>query len=90
MLEMRRPVPQPDLRRHADAREEFLLEGVDIERTRIGARMQIEVEHRAGGVSDGREALVEGARGEEPLQQDFGQGLAGAVMAGITAQGVRQ
>src|SRR4051794_38195512 len=89
MLEMRRPVPQPDLRRHADPREEFLLEAGDVEGARIGARMQIEVEHRAGGVLDRCEALVEGARREQPLQQRLGQRLAGTAMPGKAAQGCR-
>src|SRR5262249_1921328 len=89
MPEMRRPVPEADLGRHADLCDKLFLERVDIELAALGTRMQIEVEHRACRVFDGREALVERTRGEELLQKLVGKGIAGAVMPGIAAQRLR-
>src|SRR5665213_3908602 len=90
MLEMGRAVAQPDLGRHADAREEIAFEFGDVDRRLVGARVQLQVEHRAGGVFDGRETLVEIARGEQLVDQRLGQWLAGLVVTGVSAQHLRR
>ena len=86
VLEMRRTVAQADFRRHADFREKIPLERLDIEPGRIGPRMQVEVQQRAGRVFDRGKTLVEIARGEQPFEQRLGQRLAGAVVPGVAAQ----
>src|SRR5204863_5010616 len=47
---------------------------------------QVEIQERAGRVFDRREALVEIARGKQPLQERLGQSLAGAAVPGVAAQ----
>ena len=90
MGEMRRAVPHGDLRRHADALERVGLERHDIESVLAAARqVQRHVDDGRGGVFDGGEALVEGPRRQEALQQLLRHRLAGAVMPGMGAQDLR-
>ena len=84
--EMGRPVPHGDLGRHADARERGLLEARDVEILGARLRMDVEIDQRRGQVFDGRKALIEGARIEQPAQQVFGDRLAGVVMQRELAQ----
>ena len=61
----------------------------DVEAAGIRQRMQVEVDERAGGVFDRREALIEGARREQPVEQCFRHRLAGAEMARVPLQDLR-
>ncbi len=89
MLEMRQAVAHDDLRRHGDAREALALELGDVEAGRLLQRMNVEIDQRAGGVFHRGEALVEGAAGEQPLEQRLRHRLAGLAVPGIGFQDLR-
>ncbi len=67
--EVRQAVAHDDFRRHADAVERFAFEAVDVDRRLVGFRIERHVDERRRGVLDGGEALVEVARGVQPLAQ---------------------
>ena len=68
MLEMRRAVAHRNRVRHADARQLLSLESDDVEVLRRRIEMEAEIDQRRGGIFDRGEALVELARGEQPLR----------------------
>ena len=51
--------------------------------------MEVEVDQRAGGVFDRGEALVEGARRQQPVEQRLRHRLAGAGVARVFLQDLR-
>ncbi len=75
-----------DRARHADLRQRSPLEFRDVERAGIGDEVQLHVEQRRGDELGRREALVEAPRRLQPLDQRLGHRLAGAIVAGETAQ----
>ena len=72
MLEMRQAVAHHDLRRHADARQVVALESRRRRGRRVGQRVDIQIEQRAGGVFDRGKALVECAGRQQPSSSAFG------------------
>ena len=90
MLEMRRAVTHADFGRHAEAGEGFGFEGLDVQGFRRGVQMQLHVQDGAGEEFDGGKTLVEGAGGEQAVDQVVGDGLAGFVVAGVSAQSLRR
>ena len=72
-----------------DAREVVALELADVELGGIRQRMEIEIDQRAGGVFHRGEALVEGARGQQPVEQRFRHRLAGGGVARVFLQNLR-
>ena len=69
--------------------EVVALELADVELAGIAQRMDIEIDQRAGGVFDRGEALVEGARRQQAVEQRFRHRLAGRGVARIFLQNLR-
>ena len=64
-----------------------LLEGAMSKTLRRGLQVEVEIDQRRGHVFHRREALVEGARGDQPPQQVLGDRRAGVGMHGEAAAG---
>ncbi len=78
--EMGGTVAHHDLRRHADAGERRLLKGGDVEAVAHRLRMEVEIDQRRGDVFHRGEALVEGLRPLDLLDQRVRDRLAGLCM----------
>ena len=87
MIELRQPVAHHDFFRHADCGQRFPLELV-----RIGNRgfavMQLHVDDRRGQIFHRREALVEGLRRLDLVDQFFRDRLTGLVMGGVGGKNI--
>ena len=78
MLEVRRAVAHHDLVRHLHPLARFRLDRVRVLRA---AEMEVEIDIGRAEIFDRREALIEGARREQPVHQRLRHRLAGLVVA---------